>query len=147
MYAALLEIVRTGLGAQDCLLFMAEPGSKDFPLTAGLGNMYGALRTVPALVVAAGERTVLGVCLARNENIMIHRAREEKIQPYVPAWLKVPAGLDAFVLLPVSDGPRVGGVLVAGWAEPRQIVLPPECVRSVRTMLALVCRMGTRRAA
>ncbi len=147
MHDALLENVRTGMGAQDCLLFSAEPGSKAFPLVHGLGNLYRDVRQGPALAIAAGERTVLGVCLARNENIIIHHAREEKIQAYLPAWLKAQAELGAFVLLPLSDGPKVGGVVVVGWAETRQIVLAPECVRTVRTMLALACRVGTRMAA
>ncbi|MES1168993.1 MAG: hypothetical protein ABUL61_07455, partial [Oleiharenicola lentus] len=135
------------LGAQDCLLFCADPGSKSFPLAGGLGNIYRELKSTPALAISAGERTVLGVCLARNENIMIHHAREEKIQPYLPAWLKAQTGLGAFVLLPLSDGTRVGGVMLVGWAETKQIVLAPECVRTVRTMLALACRVGTRMAA
>ena len=147
MYAALLDIVRTGLGAQDCLLFSADAGGKIFPLTHGLGEIYRGLQARPGLQVVAGERTVLGVCLARNENIIIHHAREAKIQPYLPGWLKEQAALGAFVLLPLSDGTQVGGVMVAGWAETRQIVLPPECVKSVRTMLALVCRIGLRLAA
>ena len=90
---------------------------------------------------------VLGVCLARNENIMIHHAQEDKIQAYLPAWLKGQRKLGAFVLLPLGDGPRVGGVLIAGWSEARQIVLPPECVKSVRMMLALTCRVASRMAA
>jgi len=147
MHDALLELVRTGMGAQGCLLFSAEPGSKAFPLVHGLGDIYRDLRQGPALAIAAGERTVLGVCLARNENIIIHHAREEKIQPYLPAWLKAQTGLGAFVLLPLSDGARVGGVVLVGWAETKQIVLAPECVRAVRTMLALACRIGTRMAA
>ncbi len=147
LYAALLDIVRTGLGAPDCLLFSAGPGDRSFPLQHGLGEIYRRLRAQPGLPVVAGERTVLGVCLARNENIIIHHAREAKILPYLPAWLKEETGLGAFVLFPLSDGAQVGGVLVAGWAETRQIVLPPECVKSVRTMLALVCRLGVRLAA
>ena len=148
MHDALLESVRAGMGAKDCLLFSAEPGSKAFPLIRGLGELYGRLQPVaPVPAIASGERTVLGVCLARNENIIIHHAREEKIQLYLPAWLKGHAELGAFVLLPLSDGIRVGGVVVVGWAETRQIVLAPECVRTVRTMLALACRVGARMAA
>jgi HD-like signal output (HDOD) protein len=146
MYQALLEIVRTGLGAQECLLFAAETDSKSFPLAGGAGTVYRHLQP-QGLAVATGERTVLGVCLARNENIIIHHAHEARIQPYLPGWLKDQASLGAFVLLPLSDGAKVGGVVVAGWAETRQIVLPPECVKSIRTMLALVCRIGLRLAA
>ena len=147
MHAALLETVRTGMGARDCLLFSAGPGSKVFPLVHGLGAIYRQLQPGPTLEIVSGERTVLGVCVARNENIIIHHAREEKIQAYLPAWVKAQAALGAFVLLPVSDGDRVGGVVLVGWAETRQIVLATECVRTVRTMLALACRVGTRMAA
>jgi hypothetical protein len=147
MHDFLLESVRTGLGAKDCLLFSAEPGSKTFPLIRGLGEIYGRLHQEPGPAIASGERTVLGVCLARNENIIIHHAHEEKIQLYLPPWLKGHAELGAFVLLPLSDGLNIGGVVVVGWAESRQIVLGPECVRTVRTMLALACRVGSRMAA
>jgi HD-like signal output (HDOD) protein len=147
MHEALLESVRTGMGAHDCLLFSAAPGGRNFPLVGGLGDIYRQLQLGPAIGIASGERTVLGVCLARNENIIIHHAREDKIQAYLPAWIKAQPGLAAFVLLPLSDGVRVGGVVLVGWKETRQIVLAPECVRTVRTMLALACRVGTRMAA
>jgi hypothetical protein len=147
MQATLMEVICTGLGARDCLIFCAEPGSRVFPLQNGLGETYRQLRAGPPLGLLDGERTVLGVCLARNENIIIHHAREEKILAYLPAWLKTPDAPGAFVLLPLSDGARVGGVVMVGWAETRQIVLDPEFVPAVRTMLALVCRMGTRLAA
>ncbi len=147
MYAALLDIVRTGLGAQGCLMFSADAGSKAFPLIDGLGDIHTHLKARPNLEVVNGERTVLGVCLARNENIIIHHAHEARIQPYLPNWLKEQTSLRAFVLLPLSDGTKVAGVVVAGWAETRQIVLPPECVKSIRAMLALVCRISLRLAA
>ena len=144
MNAALLETIRTGLEARDCLLFSAAPGSKVFPLIQGLGEVYDKLQQGPAPAIAEGERTVLGVCLARNENIIIHHAREEKIQAYLPAWAQTVFG--AFVLLPLNDGARIGGVMLVGWADTRQIVLSPECVRTVRTMLTLACRVGPRLA-
>jgi hypothetical protein len=147
IHAALLEAVRAGLGAHECLLFNAPAGCKAFPLVAGLGALYRDLRVGPNLAIVTGDRTVLGVCLSRNENIMIHHAQEEKIQTYLPGWLKGQNKLGAFVLLPLGDGPRVGGVLLAGWTEARQIVLPPDCVKSVRTMLALACRVTSRTSA
>lgn len=147
MQETLMEIICTGLGARDCLIFCAEPGSRVFPLQNGQGETYRRLRAGPPLGLLDGERTVLGVCLARNENIIIHHAREEKILTYLPAWLKEADSPQAFVLLPLSDGARVGGLVVVGWAETRQIVLDPECVQTVRTMLALACRLGTRLAA
>jgi hypothetical protein len=147
MEEALMTTISAGLGARDCLIFCTEPGRRVFPLTNGQGEFYRQLRVGPKQGILDGERTVLGVCLARNENIMIHHAREEKIQAYLPGWLKTPAAPGAFALLPLSDGSRVGGVVVVGWAETRQIVLDPECVASVRTMLALACRMASRLAA
>lgn len=147
MQETLMEIICTGLAARDCLMFCTEPGRRVFPLQNGRGRLYHQLLTGPALGILDGERTVLGVCLARNENIIIHHAREENIQAYLPAWLKSPEAPGAFVLLPFSDGPRIGGVVVVGWAETRQIVLDPDCVKTVRAMLALACRVGPRLAA
>ncbi|AOS43235.1 HDOD domain protein [Lacunisphaera limnophila] len=147
MHEALLETVQRGFGAHMCLLFAGEAANRAFPLVHGRGDLYQVLQGRSGLQVVIGERTVLGVCLARNENIIIHHAREEKIMAYLPDWLKTQDGLGAFVLLPLSDGAQVRGVLVAGWAETRQIVLPQECVRSIRIMLAMVCRLGVRLAA
>jgi HD-like signal output (HDOD) protein len=147
LYAALVQTVRTGLGARECLLFTAPPGSTEFPLVHGAGEVYRDLQVGLTTRIIPGERTVLGVCLSRNENIIIHHAREEKIQPYLPSWLKTRAAfLGAFVLLPVSDGAQVGGVVLAGWPETRQIVLSSECVRVVRVMLALTCRASDKLA-
>lgn len=147
VHAALLDLVRAGFGAQHCLLFSTEKGSKSFPLTHGLGSVYTDLRSLLGLQIVTGERTVLGVCLTRNENIIVHHARDESILPHLPGWLKGQNELEAFVLLPLSDGARVGGVLLVGWAMTRQIELSPECVQSVRSMLALVCRFGAPLAA
>ncbi|HWA28618.1 MAG TPA: HDOD domain-containing protein [Lacunisphaera sp.] len=144
MQEALVTTICAGLGARDCLIFSAEPGRRVFPLESGQGETYRKLRAGPALGILDGERTVLGVCLARNENIIIHHARDEKIQAYLPAWLKTPQAPGAFVLLPLSDGAQVGGVVVVGWADTRQIVLDPDCVRNVRAMLALACRTSSR---
>jgi len=147
LYAALLQTVRTGMGAKECLLFCGAPGGTEFPLVHGSGEVYHDLQVGHVTRVMPGERTVFGVCLGRNENIIIHHAREEKIQPYLPTWVKPRAPfLGAFILLPVSDGAQVGGVVLAGWPEARQIVLTPECVRVVRIMLALTCRIGPRLA-
>jgi len=93
------------------------------------------------------DRTVLGVCLQRQENIMIHHAHDPKIVAYLPGWLKGAQGLGAYALLPLADEKVPRGVLLAGWPEPRQITLSPAQARSVRELLQLACTSARRQAA
>lgn len=147
LHRTLLEAVRAGLGAQDCLLFSARPLHAGFPLALGCGRLHERLRQLPAVGIQPRERTVFGVCLQRNENINIHHTHDAKITAYLPPWLKGSAELGAFVLLPLTDGTQAQGVVLVGWADACQITLPPECVRSIRTMIAFVCKARGRLAA
>ncbi len=140
LHRALLEAVRTGLGARECLLFSAAPHRTGFPLTLGYGGLHARLQHLPEAGIQPRERTVFGVCLQRNENINIHHTHDPKITAYLPAWLKDCAELGAFVLLPLTDGTQAQGVVLVGWADACQITLPPECVRSIRTMIVFVCK-------
>lgn len=137
--AAVVDVVSSGMGAPECLLFTAVPGRRGaYPLTHGIGSQFKTLRGHAE--VEPHGRTIFGVCLMRKENIMIHHADDAKIMPYLPLWLRTCPALKAYALLPLTDGADVRGVVLAGWPEARQIVLSPEQVRHIRSLLALACR-------
>ena len=90
---------------------------------------------VAARSVDVRERTVPGICLPRQESIMIHHAAEPNIKACLPDWLKGAAGLGAYALLPLVEGKVAGGVMLVGWPESRQMVLSTPQVRSIRELL------------
>lgn len=144
---ALIEGICAGLGAPDGLLFSSVAQRQGFCLTQGRGRLHARFKEKPEMVVQPGDRTVFGVCLQRNENINIHHAHEPRITAYLPSWLKGQDDLGAFVLLPLTDGVQKQGVVLVGWPGACQITLPPACVRSLRTMIAFVCKARMRLAA
>jgi hypothetical protein len=61
----------------------------------------------------------------------------------MPAWLRSAAFLQSYVLLPIVHADQPLGILLAGWATKRKIILPPEQVQLLRDFLALVARKHT----
>lgn len=145
VFGVVTEAVCHGMQTEDCLVFSVLPDQPGFPLTHGHGRMFAAWRGNAR--VQGGDRTVFGVCLERRENILIHHARDPKILSYLPVWLRDEARLGAFALLPLTDGKTAHGVVLAGWAEARQIALSPDEVRQIRALLALATFHCRRRAA
>lgn len=126
--------LRDSLAADECWLFGREPETPEFRLTHGLGARWQDLR--PTARLREGERTVLGLCLARQENILIHDATAGSIQPHLPVWLREHAPLGAFVLLPMHHLARSCGLIIAGWRGPHPIALDAEHSQSIRRLLS-----------
>jgi HD-like signal output (HDOD) protein len=137
LYAAALDSIQRGLAAPECVLFTAAANGIDYRVTHGLGSCFPALAAEAR--ARADERNIFGVCLTRGENILIHHAADPKLAPYLPAWLPERRRLGAFVLLPLVRDNKTRGLVLAGWADTRQIVLPPDHVRLIRRLLSVVC--------
>lgn len=137
IFKAVIDGVRHIMEAPDCLLLLGTADRHVFSLRHGHGPLFRALNG--RAVLDTRDRTVLGVCLQRQESILIHHAHDPKILPYLPDWLKGGAGLGAYALLPLVEGKTSRGVMLAGWPVARQIVLPPEQIRSIRELLQLAC--------
>ena len=81
---------------------------------------------------------MIGVCLTRRENILIHQASEPKILPYMPEWMKDNASFRAFAILPIVNQKNIHGVVIAAWGKAKQIQISPEQAQLLRTLLAAV---------
>ncbi len=138
---AVLDSVRRGFAAPECLLFSQPTPDADFRLAHGHGPLFKQLRSHPR--VRAHDRNVFGVCLSRRENVVIHHAADPKITPYLPEWMREPLLLGAFALLPIVDEQHASGVILVGWRESRQITITTEHVRLIRRLLAIVGDPGT----
>lgn len=145
LFAAVIDSVRRGLEASECLLFLGAPGSSECRLVHGTGTSFSGLGEQAC--VRRSERNVFGVCLARGENILIHDAADPKIAPYLPGWLPSRRVLGAFVLLPIVAGQQTHGLILAGWPDTRQIVVSPDNVRLIRVLLGALCPASERCAA
>lgn len=86
---ALIGIAQRGFSTPDCLVFAGGPGVSRFSLAQGNGAFFDGLdkRTV----VNREDRTALGICVSRCENVLVHHAGDPKIAPYLPplaAWCR-----------------------------------------------------------
>jgi hypothetical protein len=136
-----IEVLSEAFAAPEVYLLLRPAGLPNLHLTHGLGQNWRKLQS--AAIVAPGERTTFGLCLARRENLLIHDAQDAAIAPYVPSWLRASPFLQAYVILPIVHAEQPLGLLLAGWATKRKIVLPPEQVQLLRDLLALVAKKHT----
>lgn len=134
LLSAIVDSVRRGFAAPECLLFSKSERAALFELTHGCGPCFTAL--AQRARVRATDRTVFGVCLTRGENVVIHQAADPKISTYLPDWLRALPALKSFVLLPLISEDGADGVVLAGWSTARHVVIAPEQARLIRALLA-----------
>jgi len=131
-----MECVQAGFNAPEAVFFSLENDQRHFVAVYGKGRVFRQLRGDRA--IRQDEQTVLGVCLRRRENVVIHQTAEAKTAAYLPAWCQAEKGLGSFILLPLHDPTRCFALLLIGWPEPRQIVLTADHTRLMRAILSLV---------
>lgn len=135
IYRSVIDIVAEAFAAPEVFLLLQPVGLGTFHLTHGLGRNWRTFQSFAT--VTPGERTTFGLCLSRRENILIHDARDASIGPYVPGWLRDAPHLQAYVLLPIVHADKPTGVILAGWATKRKIVIAPDQVPLLRDLLAI----------
>ena len=140
---ASLEMVQKALASADCVVFSNALGSPEYRPTHGSGKLFEMLRGQAK--ARSDERTVVGVCLARRENVLIHNANDPKIVPYLPAWMRGNPAFGAAALLPIVNQKHVHGIIIATWGEGRNIVITPEQANLLRSLLAAVGGVCERR--
>lgn len=141
IHRTVIEVLSEAFAATEVYLLLRPAGLPALHLTHGLGRHWRQLQS--SAIVTPGERTTFGLCLTRRENLLIHDAQDAAIAPYMPAWLRSAAFLQSYVLLPIVHADQPLGILLAGWATKRKIILPPEQVQLLRDFLALVARKHT----
>lgn len=136
--SALIGIAQRGFSTRDCLVFAGAPGVSTFALAQGSGALLDGLDQ--QTVVGREERTALGICVSRCENVLIHHAGDAKIAPYLPAWLRGAGAPAAYALLPIVDRGLAQGLLMVGWPNQQQVIIPGEQAQIIRRLLAQVSR-------
>ena len=133
---AVIDIVGEAFNAPEVILLLRAPRLPTLHITHGVGQNWRKLQTNAK--VTPGERTTMGLCLTRNENLLIHDAQEASIAPYVPVWLRDAVQLHSYVLLPIVQADQPVGVMLAGWAIKRKVVIAPDQVQLLRELLVIV---------
>ena len=131
-----LEQVRKGFGAPEAVLLSMDSDHRNYVATLGHGKLINQIRGDRA--VRCDERTVLGICLGRRENVVIHDTTDARIAPYLPARCAGKRGLGAFVAMPLHDRKLCFALIIVGWLEPRKIVITPEHNKLLQSLLVLV---------
>jgi HD-like signal output (HDOD) protein len=133
-----IDIVGEAFNSPEVILLLRAPRLPTLHITHGVGQNWRKLQTNAK--VTPGERTTMGLCLARKENLLIHDAGEASIAPYVPSWLRDAVQLQSYVLMPIVQADQPIGVILAGWAIKRKIVIAPDQVQLLRELLVIVGR-------
>ncbi len=130
-----LALARDAAQADTCWLIERLPGGASLTLTAGTGPEWKSLKGNAA--VRADERSVFGVCLARQEVVVLHDTREPSIQPYLPAWWRTAAVTPrAVALVPLRLDAKTTAIALLGWGSPRRVNLAAPQLALVRQILA-----------
>lgn len=133
-WLAALTLVRDSFGAQECWTFTVQPGGFSLPLTHGVGERWQRFQAIAA--VRSDERTVFGVCLSRREAVVIHDLQDPKLKPYLPGWMRESGDAPpSFVLVPLTEGDRVSGVVLIGWHKAQRITLNKAQLELARQIL------------
>jgi len=138
IYRSVLDIITEAFAAPEVILLLRLPDVPTLHVSHGLGVNWRKLQSFAT--VTPGERTIFGLCLTRRENLLIHDAEEASIAPYVPVWFRDKPDLRAYVLLPIVHAEQPAGLLLAGWATKRKIVIAPDQAQLLRELLAIVSR-------
>jgi HD-like signal output (HDOD) protein len=136
--SALIGIAQRGFSTRDCLVFSGAAGVSTFSLAQGSGAFFDEL--AKQTVVNRDERTALGICVSRCENVLVHHAGDAKIAPYLPAWLRGAGAPSAYALLPIVDRGLAHGLLMVGWPNQQQVIIPGEQAQIIRRLLGQVSR-------
>ena len=138
IYRSVIDIIGEAFAAPELFLLLRPAGQGTLHITHGLGQNWRTFQSFAT--VTTGERTTFGLCLSRRENLLIHDAQDASIAPYVPGWLRDAPNLQAYVLLPIICAEKPIGIVLAGWATKRKIVIAPDQVQLLRELLAIVAR-------
>lgn len=131
-----IDIIGEAFAAPEVFLLLRPTGLGTLHITHGLGQNWRTFQSFAT--VTPGERTTFGLCLSRRENLLIHDAQDASIGPYVPGWLRDAPHLQAYVLLPIIQAEKPLGVILAGWAMKRKIIIAPDQVQLLRDLLVIV---------
>ncbi|MCX6954114.1 MAG: HDOD domain-containing protein [Verrucomicrobia bacterium] len=132
-----LKLARVELSAQECWIFRPAPDGTGLSFSCGLGHAFTQLPAGASVV--ATERSVFGICLQRQEIVLIHDTSDAALVPYLPLWFrKTPGAPQAFSLIPLRAPDGALALLLVGWGTPRRIAISPAQITLVRHLLSAV---------
>ena len=133
-WLAVLTLVRDRFEAHEAWLFQPRPGGDSLAITHGVGDSWKIFQPVAAL--RHDERTVFGVCLARQETVVIHNIADPALRPYLPDWLRRAADTAprSFLLVPAAAGGGAPGLALIGWRQARHLAFSPTQAEIVRQL-------------
>jgi HDOD domain len=128
-----ISILALVFDAPECILFYVTGGrDSDLRIAHGQGNAWQSLKS--KAVIRRSERSTLGLCLQRRENILIHDSSETLIAQLTPAWLKGYTDLRSYILVPLVDRDGNQALMLVGWLEKRHIEVTVECVETIHEL-------------
>lgn len=137
------SIIREGFRAPEYVLLAGESDKVSFAASQGDGKVFQKLRG--RVVMKRGERTALGVCQMRRENVLIHDTGDPKTAAYLPEWGNRDAGWGSFIAVPFHDNQETFAIALIAWPVPMQLGLNADQTKLLRSITSMVT--AVRRAA
>lgn len=134
-WVSVLATIQQVMQADHCAIFLGRQGGKRASLHRWTGGFAETVGVTP--VCTTTERTVFGVCLMRNETVLIHDGLNARLDDYLPTWMGLACPRPgAFLLLALSrEQPAVGFVFLA-WTKPRKIIISAAQTSLIRSLIA-----------
>jgi len=134
-WVSVLATIQQVMQADHCAIFLGRKGGKRTSLHRWTGGFGQAGVATP--VCTTTERTVFGVCLMRNETVLIHDGLDASLDNYLPAWMGLACPRPgAFLLLALSTEQPADGFVYLTWAKPRKIIISAAQTSLIRSLIA-----------
>jgi HD-like signal output (HDOD) protein len=135
---ALFQLLKEGFNSNETWLFVDPMGGNHFKLLHGSGSYPWILGKKTH--VSIRERSIFGLCLQRQEIMVITDARHPKMRPHIPAWYRDKVNMNSFVLCSVHDQGKPLGLIYIGWPESKNFEIQHDKVPLIRAIGAQVSK-------
>ncbi len=140
VYELAAQALRDSLGLDNCLAFLPEESEKGkFSARFGCGRLFDKVKNRP--IVAAANRDIFSICLARKEDILIQDAKAGKVVSIVPEWIHADGHSLSFIILPVIAGQQLFSIILGSTLGERVIKPDEHDLRRPRALKAELAKV------
>lgn len=135
IYEALCQSIQESLSLESCTVFINEIDEKAlYSGRYGTGPLIRKIRN--RALVSSKKRDVFGICILKQEDILIQDATAGKIKSVIPDWLDLYSETQSFVLLPIVRQKNVFSIILGTSRLKKSIVLDKTTLSNLRKMRA-----------
>jgi len=146
VYEEILDSLVKGLSLDNAMLLRCDKKQRFKMLVSHGASVSGLRRGMES--ISSVDHDVFGICLSREEDVLIENVSDDNASRYLPMWLKLNAPILSLILLPVIDDGALKGLFCGLRSKGGPLRLSPDVLqdlRAIRIHLATVWRMDASR--